>query len=123
VTTTADLARLLGRDALETLSAAWGGTHIDLPRRPEGRQWRALADLIGPEAAARLLDEWGGDRVEIPRLCAHTRARRDRRLRHQRQHGATLRALALEHRLTTRRVRQILAEDPPPHQGDLFGDD
>lgn len=88
-----------------------------MSRRSEGmRSFRELshrlASNFGAEPAAEMLralvDTCGGQRLTIPTRADLERERRDMEIRLAFDKGATIRELTFKHRLTSRRIKQIL---------------
>jgi Mor family transcriptional regulator len=75
---------------------------------------RRIAEVAGLEAAVRIARAFRGCFLYVPGLDEVSRRARDSMIRRDYDSGATLRALARRHGLTTRRVRVILSSSPPP---------
>jgi hypothetical protein len=117
-----EMAAVIGLPATLTLVKHYGGTAINCPtpERMSPQHW--LARLLGWEAAQALAKHYGGAaEIPIPRaVAAHGRLRRKAVLQQLRL-GKTQRRVALEHGITERYVRMLVAEEPlvSPQQ-DLF---
>jgi len=106
--TMARLKEVLGTDATLALIAAHGGGNLYVPSRL--RQAHPLLQTLGPEAAARLARAYGGERVDVPKIDAVLRQLRKKDILAARKQGESIADLALRHKLSRRRVLQILAE-------------
>ena len=101
-----DLRKVVGEHGALAMSRSFGGASIYIPMRPHRRH--PVARCIGMELARRLGAEYGGDCVSIPKPDAVMRQVRSRRICSRRDQGATFDDLALEFKLSRRRVLQIL---------------
>ena len=101
-----DLRKVVGEQGALAMSRSFGGASIYIPMRPHRRH--PVARCIGMDLARRLGAAYGGDCVSIPKPDAVMRQLRGRRICSRRSQGATLDDLALEFKLSRRRVLQIL---------------
>ncbi|GAB4209909.1 MAG: hypothetical protein Fur0019_17270 [Tibeticola sp.] len=116
---TAELERLIGREALATLISTCGGLAVPIPKRPPLKG--PLLDL--PEHAQQALAwRYGGTTVYVPKCDGSARAARDAAIRAAYDAGESVQSLARRHRLSERWVWEILgrAEDAHAAQGALF---
>ena len=115
-----DIVDLVGMHPTMKLVEAYGGVRLYVPKG-ELAEDHYLVRLIGREAAEKLQAMYGGEpHFDIPKAERAMRAVRDARIRAQRP-GTSVRALALEHRLTERQIRTICGElGEDDNQVDLF---
>lgn len=106
--TMARLKEALGAEGALALLATYGGANIYVPRKI--KQEHTLLQTLGPENAARLADAYGGERVDVPKIDAIHRQLRKKDIVAARTQGESISDLAMRHRLSRRRVLQILAE-------------
>ena len=111
--TALELIELIGWAKTEVLIRELGGVPYPIPRgtdNPRGgaERYARLEELVGGPAAQKILARYRGTVLSIPTCrTAFTRAR-DREIRRRCDEGATLETLAIEFRLTTRRISEIL---------------
>ncbi|MDK2124469.1 Mor transcription activator family protein [Parachitinimonas caeni] len=127
------LVSLLGLTPALKLCEHFGGTTLIVPkgllRAGQARQ-AELAELIGEPAALALSKHYGGDKLYVPRCAAALRHIRDQQIcadfdRSSLSANQTIANLALEHRLSDKRIRVILkstviASGVRSAQGELF---
>ncbi|BBO80186.1 hypothetical protein DSCO28_50580 [Desulfosarcina ovata subsp. sediminis] len=75
---------------------------------PEDMQ--IMAELIGMTAVLRLSAHYGGEQIHIHRLDTLVRAARDRDVVADWRAGKDYQTLSRKYHLSTRRIRQILAD-------------
>lgn len=113
--------RLVGLEHTLRIVRRHGGHPLYVPRMATPDH--PMAQLVGFEAWCKLCSEHDGESVDVPKAQAALMDLRNRRMHAQRP-NKTVRALAAEHRLCERRIKQILATDPAdcaqPDQADLF---
>jgi len=100
-----DIAELIGLPLALRLVEARGGRRFYFPYgvAPE----HALVQLIGQEAAEILCREYPGERLEIPRATNYHRAVRNAHIHQSLAKGVSQSALAGDHGLTERQIRNI----------------
>ncbi|MEO1750704.1 Mor transcription activator family protein [Thiofaba sp. EF100] len=116
---TAELERLIGREALSTLVSTCGGLAIPIPKRPPLRG--PLMDL--PERAQQALAwRYGGTTLYVPKCDGAARAARDAAIRAAYDAGESVQSIARRWRMTERWVYEILGrvDAPEAAQGTLF---
>jgi Mor family transcriptional regulator len=84
-----------------------------------------IALTIGLNPAEKLArfvgnGQGSGGRIEVPRGVALSRARRNEAIQAELADGLSKQKIALRHKLTTRRVRQICNGARDDSQGELF---
>ncbi len=129
--TARDLAALIGLPTTLKLVRQLGGTTIPVAKgrtRLGAARREMLAEVVGDEATDTLTRHYGGEVLYIPRCHAALLAARDRAI-HTRfdasiRAGAsanqTVAELARTHRLSDRRIWDILKVVPVESQPDLF---
>ena len=73
----------------------------------------ALQAVIGTRNARKLCRAFGGSTLYIPKLEGVDRPSRDRQIRQDAAHGATVAQLCATYHLSERQVRRILSVRPP----------
>jgi hypothetical protein len=118
VATAADLPAAL------RLAEKRGGVHIYVPKSADPEH--ELAILVTLPGMQALCDAYPAEHVMVPKAAAALRDLRNRRLCAARE-TKSIRDLALDSKLTRRRVQQVLAEEalnadlfPPSRPADLF---
>lgn len=116
---TAQLERIIGREAMKTLVQTCGGLALAIPRHMPLSG--PLMDLPLPAQEA-MIRYAGGDTVYIPKCDGAARARRDAEIRAAYDRGERVQDLARRYSLTERWIYEILgrAVDPAITQGCLF---
>lgn len=104
----APLVAVIGQAAAAALVAARPGQTLAVPARASGRAWAELAALIGADAAGKLVRAMPRAELYIPKNDGELIRARNARIRAQYDAGASVQAIALEHRLTERWVYDIL---------------
>jgi len=99
------MAELIGLPAALRLAEARGGRRLYFPYGVDPEH--NLVQLIGQEAADILCREYAGERLEIPRALGYAQAVRNAHIRQSRAKGISQSALAGEHRLSERHIRNI----------------
>lgn len=74
--------------------------------------FRDIAEIIGTDNAVKVSDAFGGCTITIPKLGRTRREARDKAIREAYDGGASVRHLARQYGLTTRRVYDILGAKP-----------
>ncbi len=104
-----EMSDIIGLEAVQALVSAYGGTLLTIPQKlPEDHP---LAVLLGTEVAGKLSEHYALERVDVPRAHFARMHARNRRLCADHHAGESVRQLALQYRLTERRVWEILAEE------------
>jgi Mor family transcriptional regulator len=110
------LLRLIGKEAMQQLMKAYGGTTIVIPKgemRHGEKVFAALAETIGMDATKRLCRDFCGDRFYVPKDTAETKAamaKRNRRIVTAYNEGAHLNELVAQFDLSDRHIRSILKQ-------------
>lgn len=102
------LNEALGAEATLALLASHGGANLYVPRTI--KDGHPLSQVLEPEDAATLCAIYGGERLDIPKIDAILRQMRKKDIKAARKQGESIADLAMRHRLSRRRVLQILAE-------------
>lgn len=104
----ARLRDLLGEEAALLLARTNGGQPLYIPRHlpPE----HSLVRLLGSEVAKQLARVHGGERLDVPKADSVLRQLRGRSIRDAHAQGVSITALAEAHKLSRRRILQILGE-------------
>lgn len=82
----------------------------------------ALQAVIGTRNARKLCRAFGGSTLYIPKLEGVDRPSRNRQIRQDAAHGATVTQLCATYHLSERQVRRILSVRPPKDFGANRGD-
>lgn len=101
-----DLVELIGLPAALILVEHYGGVRLYVPVKYDPEH--VLVKHIGHQAALKLIEMYGGDCFDIPKAEKAMRAVRDRKIREQ-YRVKSQRQLAIEHGLTDRQIRNIVA--------------
>lgn len=113
--------RDIGLEATLRIVRVHGGHPLYVPRTATPDH--PIARLIGLDHLAMLCKRHDGQIVDVPKAHDALMDVRNRRIQAER-YAKSVRALAKEHRLCERRIKQILQQGkhraPPPPQGDLF---
>lgn len=102
------LVEAIGHDRAVELTKAIGGIRIWIPR---GTTPAILIEILGESIAGKLVDHFKSGRLDIPKADFVVRKLRNDRICQDFYRGATLRELALEHRLNERTIGIILEKD------------
>lgn len=73
----------------------------------------ALQAVLGARGMRKLCRAFGGSTLYIPKLDGFDRPRRNRQIRQDAAHGASVLQLCATYHLSERQVRRILAARPP----------
>tara|TARA_R110000823_G_scaffold290928_1_gene409204 strand:+ start:8572 stop:8991 length:420 start_codon:yes stop_codon:yes gene_type:complete len=104
-----EMSDVIGLEAVQTFVGVYGGTRLTVPQKmPDDHP---LAELLGTEVAGKLSEHYALERVDVPRAHFARMHARNRRLCADHHAGESVRQLALQYRLTERRVWEILAEE------------
>ncbi len=120
----AEMAEIIGLEAVITLVELRGGITLCVPVRAREDHW--LVPHIGFDALQRLVDHYGGEEIEIPRCAAAVRAEMDAEILAKWRAGTSQSALARMYHITERAVRKKIrraerAERMDHRQPALFG--
>lgn len=113
------LADVIGEAGLALLVRYFGGTRLRVHTRP--RPDSDLALRLGVAVYGALQATYAGEEIDIPLLRSERTQGRQARVHAMRARGMTGNQIARAEGISLRRVRAILADDPPP-QMDLFSD-
>lgn len=103
----AEIRRVIGVEATDSLLARFGGCHLRIPLRT--KEGHPIARVVGMTASARLSAHFGGEILNIPSAYRERLQRRNDQIVSARMAGQSVESLAREHRLTTRSVFSILS--------------
>lgn len=107
----AEMAGLIGISSACQLATRLGGTRLTFSHKSAAS--RAIVNMIGPTAAAKLTEHYGREEVTLPRAHRLETFLKHRDLLRRRKEGAKVRDLALQFRLTERRIYDIIAAAQP----------
>ncbi|WP_153116044.1 Mor transcription activator family protein [Rhodocyclus tenuis] len=99
------IAEIIGIPAALRLVEARGGRRIYFPAGVDADH--QLVKLIGQAPAEALCQAYAGERLEIPRALGYVRAVRNAHIMQSRAQGISQSALAGEHQLSERHIRNI----------------
>lgn len=105
-----ELADLLGLPATLQLVRYYGGVDLYLPKNLPSNHDLVL--ILGVEAARRLIDHYGHGVLRLPLARTAMLRARDRLIIDGYTRGKTARGLAMEHGISERQVRAVLARTP-----------
>ncbi len=104
-----DLAHALPLSALLKLSDKFGGTRVHIPLQPVGSSGLDLA--LNQDEFETLCKEYGGERFEIPKATRLRKRLRDGEICALFDKGSSIRALAINFKLTERHIFRIAAKN------------
>lgn len=114
-----EIAELIGVPAALTLSRAYGGRRIYVPRRYDPDH--PLVKLLGHAEAIKLIDNYGGmEHFDVPLASSLARELRNRAVRRDRRMGDSCSTLARRYNTTERTIWRILGDAPDGQQPTLF---
>lgn len=116
-----ELIDIIGPDAAETIVKERGGVSLSIPVKAQPTHW--LSAAIGADAFQTLVHHYQGEEIWIPRCQAAFQQLRKQQIIDGKANGKTTVELALQHKVTDRYVRSVLAEArnaEPDAQIDLF---
>lgn len=103
----AEIRRVIGVEATDSLLARFGGCHLRIPLR--AREGHPITAAVGMTASARLSAHFGDEILNVPSAYRERLDRRNAQIVTARASGQSVESLAREHRLTTRTVFSILS--------------
>ena len=104
-----ELSDLVGFAAALELSNRWGGRALYIPTPERLPDDHPIVQTIGRRRALLLCEVYRGGTAHIPLAADVHKARRNRRIRHDYRQGMHPNEIALNHGLTPRQVRNIVA--------------
>lgn len=114
-----EIVELIGLHLAMKLVQQYGGVRLYVPKE-DVSPGHELVKLLGAAAVKRLQSRFGGDEhFDIPKAERALRAARDVGIK-ARRHNASCRSLAIEYRLTERRIRSICNDEDNDRQQSLF---
>ena len=103
----AEIRRVIGVEAADSLLARFGGCHLRIPIR--AREGHQITVAVGMTASARLSAHFGDEILNIPSAYRERLERRNAQIITARASGQSVEAIARAHNLTTRSVFSILS--------------
>jgi hypothetical protein len=116
-----EIAEYCGADTALLLLEHAGGGHVRVPNPEHLHGLHQLVEWLGVERATEFCRNFAGDIIQVPRAAAAIRAVRNRKIRAERQAGASLFHLARYYGLTERQILTIVGREVDDRQFDLFG--
>jgi hypothetical protein len=98
-----------------------GGGHIKVPLPKNLHALHQLVEWLGPERARVFCDNFSSETIQIPRAQAALRVIRNKKIREEREAGASLFVLARRYGMTERGILKIICHAQDDQQFDLFG--
>lgn len=103
----AELRRVIGAEATDSLLARFGGCHLRIPLR--AREGHPITVAVGMTASARLSAHFGDEILNVPSAYRERLDRRNAQIISARMAGQSVETIARAHNLTTRSVFSILS--------------
>lgn len=116
----ADIARIAGVPAALAVADRWGGVRLHVPLPTSLHAEHPLVLALGVDAAMRIAEYFAGERLEVPKADEWKLAARNAAIRQAYALGDSQSTLARRYALTERHIRNILGQDAPDLNMDMF---
>jgi hypothetical protein len=116
-----EIAEYCGIETAMLLLEHAGGGHVKVPLPENLHGLHQLVEWLGAERARAFCDNFCGETIQIPLAKAAIRVVRNKKIREERQAGASLFTLARRYGMTERGILKIVGHEKDDRQFDLFG--